>query len=76
MTASGCRLENHVEIETQIFTAFNLSFTLTSVAGSFPSFIYDFFIHICFGFDETKLTKGQLYGELRPVLKYKFKERG
>ena len=25
------------------------------------------------GFDETKLTKRKLYGEIRPVLKYNFK---
>ena len=44
-----------------------------SVASFFHSFFYDFFMHICFGFDETKLTKGKLYGELRAVLKYNFK---
>ena len=32
-------------------------------------------MHICFGFDETKLTNGKLYGEIRPVLKYYIKER-
>ena len=35
----------------------------------------NFFINICFGFEETKLTKGKLYGELQPVLKYNFKEQ-
>ena len=34
------------------------------------------FFCIYFGFDETKLTRGKLYGELGPVLKYNFKERG
>ena len=28
-----------------------------------------------FGFDKTKVTNGKLYGELRPVLKYNFKEQ-
>ena len=28
-----------------------------------------------FGFDKTKVTNGKLYGELRLVLKYNFKER-
>ena len=38
--------------------------------ASFFSFIYlRFFIDIYFGFEETKLTKGKLYVELRPVLK-------
>ena len=49
-----------------------------SVASSFPSFIYDFFMHFCFihfCFNKTKLTKGKLCRELRPVLKYNFKER-
>ena len=70
MTASGYRIVNHVEIEPLKFTAFNVLFTLTSLwLGIFPSFINDFLIHICFGFDKTKLTKGKLYGELRPVLK-------
>ena len=44
-----------------------------SEARSFPSFIYNF-IYICFGFDETKLTKWKLYGELWAVLQYNFKE--
>ena len=45
-----------------------------SVGSSFLSFTYDFFIHICFGFEKTKLTKGKIYGELWPLLKYNFKE--
>ena len=50
-------------------------FTLTSLKlVLFPSFIYDLFIHICFGF-ETKLVNRKLSEELRPVLKYKLKER-
>ena len=50
--------------------------TLTSLQlVLFPSFIYNFFIHTCFGFDETKLRHGKLYRKLRPVLKYNFKER-
>ena len=52
MTASGYRIVNHVEIEPLKFTAFNVLFTLTSLwLGIFPSFINDFLIHICFGFD-------------------------
>ena len=47
----------------------------TSVASFFPSFIYDSFMHICFGFDQTKLTNGKLYRALWPVLKYYIKER-
>ena len=43
--------------------------------SSFSFFFYIFLIHICFGFNETKLTKGKLYGELRPVVKWNFKER-
>ena len=38
-------------------------------------FIYDLFIDICFGFEKTKLTKGKLYGELRPVLKHNLNEQ-
>ena len=49
--------------------------TTSGVASSFPSFIYDFFIHICLGFDKIKLTKGKLFRGLRPVVKYNFKER-
>ena len=29
---------------------------------------------LCFGFEETKLAKGKLCGELRSVLKYNFKD--
>ena len=47
-------------------------FTLTSLV-LFRSFIYYFFIHICFGF-ETKLANGKLHGELRPSLWYNLKE--
>ena len=32
-------------------------------------------LDLSFGFEETELTKGKLYGELRPVLKYNFKEQ-
>ena len=46
-----------------------------SAASFFPSFIYGILIDICFGFEETKLTKGKLCRELRPVLKYNFKKR-
>ena len=50
-------------------------FTLTSLKlVLFPSFIYDFLIHICFGFG-TELANGKLSGELRPVLKYHLKEQ-
>ena len=49
--------------------------TTSGVASSFPSSIYDFFIHICLAFDKIKLTKGKLFRGLRPVVKYKFKER-
>ena len=61
-TASGCRLDSHIEIESQRYAAFHLSFVYINmpVAGSFPSFIYDFFTHICLGFDETKFTKGKI----------------
>ena len=44
-------MENHIETEPHRFTAFNLSCL----------YKYLFFIHICFGFDETKLTKEKLY---------------
>ena len=53
-TASGCSLGSRVEIEPQRFA----SFTLTSLV-LFPSFIYYFFIHICFSF-ETKLANGKI----------------
>ena len=48
-------------------------FTLTSLyAVLFSSFIYYFFMHICF---ETKYANAKLYGELRPFLIYNLKER-
>ena len=46
-----------------------------SLASFFPFFICNFFIHVCFGFDETKLTNRRLYGELWSVLNYYIKER-
>ena len=46
-----------------------------SVASSFPSFMYNFCIRICFYVDETKLTNGKLSADLRSVLKYNFKKR-
>ena len=52
----------------EIYYFYLVLFTLTSLWLGFFSFIYDFFIHICFGF-ETKLANGKLYGELRPILK-------
>ena len=49
--------------------------TLTSLKLIFfPTFIYDFFIHIWFVF-ETKLANGKLYGKLRSVLKHNLKEQ-
>ena len=52
-----------------------LVITLTFLSLVFsPSFIYDFFIDICFGFEETNYME-KLYGELHPILKYKFKEQ-
>ena len=52
----------------------NLLLLICLVASSFYFFnLQFFFIHICFGFDETKLTNEKFYGELRPVLKYNFK---
>ena len=45
------------------------------LANSFTFFHLSLFIQICFGFDETKLAKAKLYGELRSVLNYNFKER-
>ena len=57
----SCRLENHVQIEKPVL------FSLTSLQlVRFYSFLFDFFIHIWFGFGETKLSKGKLYGKLRP----------
>ena len=39
------------------------------LGGNFPD-------TICFGFNETELIKGKLYGEIRPVLTYNsFRER-
>ena len=78
MTASGFRLENHVELNRRDLLLLScLVYSNISEASSkvlFPSFIYDFFIHICFGF-ETKLANGKLSVELRPVLKYNLKEQ-
>ena len=51
------------------FTYINIS-----VASFFSIFYLRFFIHICFGFDETKLSNGKLHGEPRPVLQYYIKE--
>ena len=45
------------------FVWFFSKYIVSMVAVLFPCFIYNFFIHICFGLDETKLTKGKLYGE-------------
>ena len=41
---------------------------------SYNFFIYEFLDIFYFGLDETKRTRGKLYGELWPVLKYNFKE--
>ena len=60
---------NYIEIEQQKFTACN--YINISVASFFPSFIYDFFIDICFDFEETNYME-KLYGE---ILKYNFKEQ-
>ena len=47
-----------------------------SVASSFSFFYQRFFMYIRFGFEREKgkLSKGKLYGELRPILKYNSKE--
>ena len=68
-------LENPVQLEPQSLLLLTFVYIHTSVASFFPSFIYEFFIHICFGFDKTKLTNGKSYGELWPVLKYYIKKR-
>ena len=50
-TASGSRLENHVEIEPQRFTAFNLfSYIDICLAGSFTFFYFRFFYTYLFRF--------------------------
>ena len=63
-TASGCMMENHVEIEPQRACFEPVFFTLTFLwLVFFPSFTI-FFIGICLGFDESKLTKGKLWKNL------------
>ena len=77
-TASGCRIDNHVEIELQrrdLLSLTSLVHINISVARIFPFNYLGFFIDICFRFEETNLTKGKVYRELLPVLKYNFKER-
>ena len=76
MNASGCRWKATQKLSRRdLLLVTCLAYIKISVASSFSFFIYNLFIPICFGFDETKLTKGKLYREIPPVPKYNFKER-
>ena len=69
-------MENYLEIEPKKLLLLTcLNYIIISMASFLLSLIYDSFKDLCFGFEETKLTQGKLYGELRPVLKYNFKEQ-